>query len=58
MERRETSTEFLCRNIKESDHLEDLGVNGRKRLKLFLKRPVDALTGFILLRIETSSRLL
>jgi hypothetical protein len=37
MERREMSTEFLWRNIKERDHSEDLGVNGRIRLKLFLK---------------------
>jgi hypothetical protein len=55
---REMSTEFLCRNIKKRDHLEDLRVNGRIRLKCFLKRPVKALTGFIWLRIETSGRLL
>jgi len=47
-----------CRNIKERDHLEDLGINGRIRLKLLLKRPVNALTGFIWLRIETNVRLL
>jgi hypothetical protein len=56
--RREMSIEFLCRNIKKRDHLEELGVNGRIRLKLYLKRPVNALTGFIWLRIETSGRLL
>jgi len=49
---------ILCRNIKERDHLEDLGVNGRRRLKLLLKRPVNTLTGFIWLRIETNGRFL
>ena len=58
MERREMSTEFFCRNIKERDHLEDLGVNGGIRLKRLLKRPVKALTGFIWLRIEISGRFL
>jgi len=53
----ENVNRILCRNIKERDHLEDLEVNGRIRLKLLLKRPVNALTGFIWLRIETNVRL-
>jgi hypothetical protein len=43
MERREMQTEFWCRNVKERDHLEDLGVNGGTRLKCFLIDGVDCI---------------
>jgi len=36
-ERREMYAEFLLRNLKETDHLEDLGIEKRVILKWILK---------------------
>ena len=57
--RREVHTEFWWRNPRAQDHLEALGVGGRKIIKMGLQGiVVDSWTGFIWLRIGTFGGLL
>ena len=50
----ELRTRFWWGNLREGDHLEDLGVDGRKILKRILqKRYGEALSQFIWLRMGT-----
>jgi len=53
----EVYTGFLCGNLRERDHIEDPGVDGRIILNLiFRKWDVGALTGLIWLKIGTGGR--
>jgi hypothetical protein len=53
---REKNGYIFSENVKERDAIEDLHVNGRIILKWILKKQdVKVLTGFIWLRIGTSS---
>jgi hypothetical protein len=50
----ELLTEFWCGNLKEREHLEHLGADGKILLKCILnKLAATALAGFIWLRKET-----
>ena len=52
-------TEFYWKNLREGDHLEDVGVDGRIILKwIFEKFDGGARTGWIWLRIGTGDALL
>jgi hypothetical protein len=57
--RGEVHTGFWWRNLRERDHLEDRGIDGRIILK-WISRKWDggAWAGLILFRIRTDSRLL
>jgi hypothetical protein len=58
MGRAEKYTGFLWGNRKERDHLEDLGIDGRIKLRwIFKKWDVRAWTGSIWLRIGTGRAL-
>jgi len=55
--RAEVHTEFLWGNLRERDHLEDLGEDGRIILRrIFRNCDEGSWTGFIWLRIETGGR--
>jgi hypothetical protein len=57
--KREMHTEFWLVNLKERDHLEELGTDGRIILKCILKKlDWKALTGLIKLRKGKSDRLM
>jgi hypothetical protein len=57
--RGEAHTGFWGRNMKNKDHLEDLGVDGKITLKLVFKKwDGRGGTGFIWLRIWTGGGLL
>jgi hypothetical protein len=58
MGRGEVHTGFWCGDLKERDHLEDLGIDGRVILKGIFKKWDGARTGLIWLRIGTGGRLL
>jgi hypothetical protein len=52
--RREKRTELCSENLKNSDHLENLGTDGKITLKYVLRAQGDSVwTGFIWLRIGT-----
>jgi len=52
-------TKFVSGNLKGRDHLEDLGVDGKIILERSLRKQSGKIwTGYILLRIGTSGRLL
>ena len=54
MGRGEAFTGFWWRNLREGEHLEDPGVDGRIVLRwIFQRWNVGACTGFIWLNIET-----
>jgi len=56
MGREEVHTGFWWGNLRERDHLEDPGVDGKIIIKWVLrKRDVGAWTGLIWLRIGTGS---
>ena len=53
----EEHTEFWWRKLRERDHLEDTGVDGRIILKLIFKKwDREAWTGSIWLRIGTGDK--
>jgi len=56
--RGDTYTVFWLENLRERDHLEDIGVDGRKILKSVLKKNgmVRPGLGYIWLRIRTGGR--
>jgi len=59
MGREEAYRRFWFGNLRERDHLEDLGVDGRIKLRwTFRKWDVRVLTGLIWLRIGTGGGLL
>jgi hypothetical protein len=50
---------FWWGNLRERDHLEDIGIDGRIILEWILEKLIGMIcTGFIWLRRETSGRLL
>jgi hypothetical protein len=53
----ENEYKFLSEILKERDHLENLGVNGRIMFKSIRNRTTNVWTGFISLRIGTSGSL-
>jgi hypothetical protein len=54
----EVHTGFHCGNLREEDHLEDPGVDGRIILKYILEKWDGAQTGLVWLRIGTGGELL
>ena len=57
--RGEVFTGFWWGNLRERDHLEELGVDGKIILRwIFRKRDVGEWTGLMWLRIGTGERLL
>jgi hypothetical protein len=54
-ERRDMQMEFWCEDLKERDHLEHLGVDGRIILDFVFK---ELWIGYVWLRILISDRLL
>jgi hypothetical protein len=51
-------TRFWSKNLKGRHHSEDLGVNGSTLIRILREIGCDVWTGFIWLRIGTSSGLL
>jgi hypothetical protein len=58
MGRGEVHTGLWCGDLKERDHMDNLGVDGRIILKGIFKKWDGARTGFIWLRLGTRGRLL
>jgi hypothetical protein len=54
----EVRSGFWWGDVRERDHLEDLGVDGMKILKLIFKKWVGAWTGLIWLKLGTGGELL
>ena len=54
MGRREMCTGFRCGDLREKEHFQDLGVDGRTILKWIFKTWDEAWTGLVWLRIGTA----
>ena len=49
--------DFWCKNLRERDHLEDLGIDGRIILKCILNKGVVEWNGLICIKIGRSGNL-